>query len=149
MVGRLEGERITGGKEDGLRQPRQPDSQAVSVAGFEVMVQRSGWATGAESQTAGRCPLPGSGAGAKFKHPASHKSSPFRNRDILSAFADLAQAHDIKAAEGLFLHVIMEPAAELIIDDPLDMCQVPAVLGDLERSLKAQTNLLRRGFLHG
>src|SRR5262245_43849643 len=79
-----------------------------------------------------RRPLPGGIAGAQFKQQDSHHGLAFgrgacRPRDI-------THGYHVKSTEGSFLHVIMETAADLIVNDR--NLQRTHVLGSLQGSLE-------------
>ena len=63
-----------------------------------------------------RRPLPWGIAGAQFKQQDSHHGSAFGGRACRPR--DITHGHHVKSTEGLFLHVIMETAEDLIVNDP-------------------------------
>src|SRR5262249_6509074 len=109
-------------------------------AGLEVIMQWSGRAASAESQTAGRRPLPRGIAGAQLKHPATDISLALGNDDILPAIRNFAQGCQVKSSKGHFPRVVMKADTNLIISDPID--QRVVMLDDFEASLDPETKLI-------
>src|SRR5262245_52893951 len=63
-----------------------------------------------------RRPLPGGIAGAQFEQQDRHHGSAFGRGAC--QLRDLTQGYHVKSTKGLFLHVVMETAEDLIVNDP-------------------------------
>src|SRR4051794_4314607 len=103
---------------------------AILFPGFEVHCL----AAAAAHPGVRRRPLQGSSAGAQFKEQAGrHGSAPTRLDHILPEVGDVAVRRQVKSTEGLLLHVILQTAADLEVNDPIRVREL--ILGHLEGSL--------------